>query len=84
MNDPDIEESMFNVLKDSNKTSKTTHIITKEGNIAIKNFKKEKINDDKRFIFNVKWIKENSTKQEYELNKKIDELVEQVKKFMSK
>lgn len=84
VNDPDIEESMFNVLKDSNKISKTTHIITKEENIAIKNFKKEKINDDKIFIFNIKWIKENSTKEEDELNKKIDELVEQVKKFMSK
>lgn len=85
VNDPDIEESMFNVKKeDPNKPSKTTHIITKDEEITARNFKKEKIKNDDFFIFTIKWIKENSTKPEKELNNKINELVEQVKEFMLK
>lgn len=84
VNDPDIEESMFNVIKDQSNLTKTTHIITRNGNITTKNFKKEKIKDGHYFVFTTNWIKKNSTKLENEINTKINELVKQVSDFMMK
>ena len=84
INDPDIEESMFNVEKDQNNQTKTTHIITKNGKITAKNFKKEKIKDNNCFILTTNWIKDNSTKPEKEINDKINEIVRQVSDFMMK
>lgn len=84
VNDPDIEESMFNVIKDQSKQTKTTHVITKNGKITAKNFKKEKINDDDYFIFTTNWIKDNSTKPQKEINDKINKIVGQVSDFMMK
>lgn len=84
VNNPDIEESMFNVVKDENKQTKTTHIITKNGNIKIDDFKKEKTQTDDYFILTTNWIKENSTKPESEVNAKIEELVKKIEEFMLK
>lgn len=84
VNDPDIEESMFSVIKDQGNPTKTTHITTRNGDITTKNFKKEKIKDGHYFVFTTNWIKENSTKPENEINTKINELVKQVSDFMMK
>lgn len=84
VNDPDIEESMFSVIKDQDNPTKTTHITTRNGDITTKNFKKEKIKDGHYFVFTTNWIKENSTKPENEINTKINELAKQVSDFMMK
>lgn len=86
VNDPDIEEQMFDVIKDKKDPTKTTYIITRNGNIAVKYFKKETIGEKENghFIFTTNWIKENSTKPENEKNTRINELVKQVSDFMMK
>lgn len=84
VNDPDIEESMFDVIKDKSNSTKTTQIITRNGNITAKNFKKERIKENDYFIFTTNWIKENSTKPKNEIDIKINKLVEQVVNFMMK
>lgn len=79
INDPDLEETFFEVEKNSkNDSEKITGIKIKDNIIIkIKSFKKEE-----NFCFTVDWIKENSTKKPEELEERINDLKEKIKDFL--
>ncbi len=80
-NDPDIEQSLFEVKKENKeKPNKVTSIIIKNNKcIKVEDFKKEK-----DFYFGINWILENTTKQEKDVKKTINNWKQKIKEFLEK
>lgn len=90
--DPNIEESLFleEEIKIGNNKNKTLCIKTKKGFVNRKKFKHEELSfvdkeniKDTFFCFTMEWIKSNSTKNKSEINKKLNDLTEKIKKFLT-
>lgn len=82
-NDPDIEQSLFEVKKEykenSNSNIVKSIIIKNNKCIKVKDFKKEK-----DFPFGINWILENTTKQEKDVKEIINNLKQKIKEFLEK
>lgn len=80
VNNPDLEESLFDVEIETG--SGTKYIKIKDPSSKEIKIRKDKFKKEENFCFTLDWIKKSSTKEPKTLNAKINELEEKIKHFL--